>query len=68
LQLNDEASSLVWSLPTEQAKKMLALAPEAFVDAVNDAFVRPLFIHKPLSLYHSNMKSAIFLMKLQKYF
>ena len=39
LQLCPELSSLVWSLPTEQAKEMLQLTSESFVDAVNDALV-----------------------------
>ncbi|CAB3360542.1 Hypothetical predicted protein [Cloeon dipterum] len=38
LPLNDEMSSLVWSLPNDRAKQVLELSAESFVDAVNDAF------------------------------
>ncbi|KAF4532351.1 hypothetical protein B566_EDAN003655 [Ephemera danica] len=35
--LTSELSSLVWSLPTEQAKQILQLPSDSFVDAVNDS-------------------------------
>ncbi|XP_011312288.1 ubiquinone biosynthesis monooxygenase COQ6 isoform X1 [Fopius arisanus] len=37
LPLSGAHSSLVWSLPTDQAKNYLKATPEDFVDAVNDA-------------------------------
>ncbi|KAL8580732.1 hypothetical protein ACOMHN_018404 [Nucella lapillus] len=38
LPLSDEFSSLVWTTTTEQAKNLLQIPEESFVDAVNDAY------------------------------
>ncbi|XP_067003017.2 ubiquinone biosynthesis monooxygenase COQ6, mitochondrial [Anabrus simplex] len=37
LPLTDELSSLVWSIPNEQAQNLLKLSEECFVDALNEA-------------------------------
>ena len=38
-QLSDEFSSLVWTTSPDQAKHLLRIPEESFVDAVNDAYV-----------------------------
>lgn len=40
LPLSDKLSSIVWSTKTLQAKELLNLPEEEFIDSVNDAFVR----------------------------
>lgn len=40
LPLSDTVSSLVWSTSTSNAKELLNLSEESFVDAVNDAFLK----------------------------
>ncbi|XP_076637327.1 ubiquinone biosynthesis protein COQ6, mitochondrial [Colletes latitarsis] len=37
LPLTDSLSSLVWSLPTDEAKKLLKVSEEEFVDSINNA-------------------------------
>ena len=39
-QLSSDHSCLIWSTTTEEAKKLMQLEDENFVDAVNRAYVR----------------------------
>lgn len=38
-QLSNDASCLIWTTSPENAKSLLKLSPESFVEAVNNAFV-----------------------------
>lgn len=40
LPLTDTLSSLVWSTSVEHAKELLRMEPEAFIDALNDAYLK----------------------------
>lgn len=40
LPLTDNLSSLVWSTSVEHAKELLRMEPEAFIDALNEAYIK----------------------------
>ncbi|XP_071453969.1 ubiquinone biosynthesis monooxygenase COQ6, mitochondrial [Hetaerina americana] len=59
LPLTDELSSLVWSTSTEDAKLLLGLDSESFVDYVNEALWKQYPIEKPVEAITKNLSSLL---------
>lgn len=55
LPLTDTLSSLVWSTSVEHAKELLRMEPEAFIDALNEAYLKS---YKSNSLVDNVMKAV----------
>ncbi|XP_046401845.1 ubiquinone biosynthesis monooxygenase COQ6, mitochondrial [Ischnura elegans] len=60
LPLNDELSSLVWSTSTEDAKLLLDLDSESFVDYINEALWKQYPIEKPVEAITKNLSSLLY--------
>lgn len=63
LPLNDTFSSLVWSTSVEHAKELLRMEPEAFVEALNEAYVKS---YKSNPLFDNVMKTVEGILSLDK--